>query len=56
MSHLSLPAILTNGEKIPAAEIPIIPHVEEFALEDANMALAELKNRKIRGGKVLKIA
>jgi len=39
-----------------AAEIPITPHVQEFALEEANVALAELKHRKIRGGKVLKIA
>jgi propanol-preferring alcohol dehydrogenase len=39
-----------------AAEIPITPHVQEFALEDANEALIELKNRTIRGGKVLKIA
>jgi len=38
-----------------AAEIPIIPEIQEFALEEANQALAELKNRKIRGAKVLKI-
>ena len=36
-----------------AAEIPIIPSVQEFALEDANRALRELKTRKIRGAKVL---
>ena len=36
-----------------AAEIPIIPEFQEFALEDANQALMELKNRKIRGAKVL---
>ncbi len=34
-----------------AAEIPIRPEVEEFALEDANAALLELKARKIRGAK-----
>ncbi|MGD9078588.1 MAG: alcohol dehydrogenase, partial [Desulfobacterales bacterium] len=39
-----------------AAEIKIKPEVQEFALEDANRALAELKERKIRGAKVLKIS
>jgi propanol-preferring alcohol dehydrogenase len=39
-----------------AAEIPIIPDLQEFALEDANRALGELKSRKIRGAKVLVIA
>lgn len=38
-----------------AAEIPIRPEVEEFALKDANAALSELKARKIRGAKVLRI-
>jgi propanol-preferring alcohol dehydrogenase len=38
-----------------AAEIPIRPEIQEFALEDANTALMELKERKIRGAKVLKI-
>jgi len=38
-----------------AAEIPIKPEVQEFALEEANAALVELKMRKIRGAKVLKI-
>jgi propanol-preferring alcohol dehydrogenase len=38
-----------------AAEIPLRPEVQEFALEDANRALAELKARKIRGAKVLRI-
>jgi len=38
-----------------AAEIPIKPEVELFKLEEANQALAELKARKIRGAKVLKI-
>jgi propanol-preferring alcohol dehydrogenase len=38
-----------------AAEIPIKPEVEEFVLEDANRALVELKMRKIRGAKVLRI-
>lgn len=38
-----------------AAEIPIKPEVQEYKLEEANKALLELKNRKIRGAKVLKI-
>jgi propanol-preferring alcohol dehydrogenase len=38
-----------------AAQIPIIPEVEPFPLADANMALLELKERKIRGAKVLMI-
>jgi len=38
-----------------AAEIPIKPEVQEFELKDANRALVELKDRKIRGAKVLKI-
>lgn len=38
-----------------ASRIPIKPEFEEFALEDANHALLELKERKIRGAKVLKI-
>lgn len=37
-----------------AAEMNIRPEIQEFALEDANKALMELKNRKIRGAKVLK--
>jgi propanol-preferring alcohol dehydrogenase len=36
-----------------AAEIPIVPDVQEFALQDANRALAEIKNSRIRGAKVL---
>jgi propanol-preferring alcohol dehydrogenase len=36
-----------------AAEIPIMPSIQEFALEGANQALGELKTRKIRGAKVL---
>lgn len=38
-----------------AAEIPIRPEVQEYRLEDANTALVELKERKIRGAKVLRI-
>ncbi len=38
-----------------AAEIPIKPEVEEFTLEEANQALMDLKKRKIRGAKVLRI-
>jgi propanol-preferring alcohol dehydrogenase len=39
-----------------AADIPIKPEVQEFKLQDANRALVELKQRKIRGAKVLKIS
>jgi len=39
-----------------AAEIPILPEVEEFELQAANLALIELKERKIRGAKVLRIS
>jgi propanol-preferring alcohol dehydrogenase len=38
-----------------AAEIPMRPEVQEYRLEDANQALLELKERKIRGAKVLRI-
>jgi propanol-preferring alcohol dehydrogenase len=36
-----------------AAEIPILPEIQEFKLDDANIALMELKKSKIRGAKVL---
>lgn len=39
-----------------AAEIPIRPEFQEFDLTDANQALVELKSRKIRGAKVLRVA
>lgn len=39
-----------------AAEIPIKPEIEEYALEEANRALLEIKERKIRGAKVLRIS
>jgi propanol-preferring alcohol dehydrogenase len=38
-----------------AAEIPILAEVQEFDLEDANRALLELKERRIRGAKVLRM-
>jgi propanol-preferring alcohol dehydrogenase len=38
-----------------AAEIPIKPEIQEYALEDANTALLELKERKVRGAKVLRV-
>ena len=38
-----------------AAEIPIKPTVEEYPLAAANRALLELKQRQIRGAKVLRI-
>jgi len=39
-----------------AARIPIKPEIQTYNLEDANIALYELKNRKIRGAKVLSVA
>jgi propanol-preferring alcohol dehydrogenase len=38
-----------------AAEIPIVPEVQEYDLEDANQALLDLKRGKIRGAKVLRV-
>jgi propanol-preferring alcohol dehydrogenase len=38
-----------------AAEISLKPEVQEYALEEANVALVELKQRKIRGAKVLRV-
>jgi propanol-preferring alcohol dehydrogenase len=39
-----------------AAEIPIVPEVQEFSLEEANEALVLLKQGKIQGAAVLRIA
>ena len=39
-----------------AAKIPIRPDYQEYKLEEANKALLELKERKIRGAKVLRIS
>jgi propanol-preferring alcohol dehydrogenase len=39
-----------------AAQIPIIPEVEEYPLAEANRALVELKEGKIRGAKVLRVS
>jgi len=38
-----------------AATIAIKPHVEEYLLTEANRALVDLKEKKLRGGKVLRI-
>jgi propanol-preferring alcohol dehydrogenase len=38
-----------------AAQIPILPEVQEYALADANRALWDLKSGNIRGAKVLSI-
>jgi alcohol dehydrogenase, propanol-preferring len=38
-----------------AAKIPIKPDVQLYSFTDANLALTDLKQRKIRGAKVLKI-
>ncbi len=39
-----------------AAEIPVHPVYEEYDLSDANRALVELKERHIRGAKVLRVS
>ncbi|PKN70355.1 MAG: alcohol dehydrogenase [Deltaproteobacteria bacterium HGW-Deltaproteobacteria-12] len=39
-----------------AAQIPLLPEVEEYPLVEANRALTELKAGNIRGAKVLKIS
>ncbi|HUU39131.1 MAG TPA: zinc-dependent alcohol dehydrogenase family protein [Candidatus Desulfaltia sp.] len=39
-----------------AAAIPIRPEVEVYSLEEANKALLEIKERRIRGAKVLRLA
>ena len=38
-----------------AAEIPLQPHVEIYAFEEANKALIDLKQKHVRGAKVLRI-
>jgi propanol-preferring alcohol dehydrogenase len=38
-----------------AAEIPIVPTVEEFALSEANEVLISIKHSKLRAAGVLKI-
>jgi propanol-preferring alcohol dehydrogenase len=40
-------------EFLAAAEIPIKPAIERYALKDANQVLIDLKYNKVRGGKVL---
>jgi propanol-preferring alcohol dehydrogenase len=39
-----------------ASRIPIVPEIQVFSLESANDALVELKERKIRGAKVLRFS
>jgi propanol-preferring alcohol dehydrogenase len=39
-----------------AAAIPLRPEVQEFALEEANQALGELKAGRVRGAKVLRVS
>jgi len=39
-----------------AADVGIRPEIEEYPLKDANLALLELKTRKIRGAKVLRVS
>jgi propanol-preferring alcohol dehydrogenase len=39
-----------------AADMEMKPEYQEYGLEEANQALVELKNRKIRGAKVLRVS
>lgn len=39
-----------------AAEMPLLPVVEEYPLREANRALLDLKTRRVRGAKVLRVA
>lgn len=36
-----------------AASVPIIPEIQEFSLDQANIALSEMKSKAIKGAKVL---
>ena len=45
-----IPSVFSSSQ---AAEIPILPEIREYRLDEANVALSELKKRKIRGAKVL---
>ncbi|PJB71588.1 MAG: hypothetical protein CO093_04740 [Alphaproteobacteria bacterium CG_4_9_14_3_um_filter_47_13] len=36
-----------------ATDIPLKPEVQEYALEDTNKALLDMKNKHIKGEKVL---
>jgi propanol-preferring alcohol dehydrogenase len=38
-----------------AGAIPLKPDFQEYDLEDANTALVEMKQQKIRGAKVLRV-
>jgi propanol-preferring alcohol dehydrogenase len=38
-----------------AADVPLRPEVQEYALEEANRALLEVASGRIRGAKVLRI-
>jgi propanol-preferring alcohol dehydrogenase len=38
-----------------AAAVPLKPEIQEYSLDEANTALLELKERRIRGAKVLRI-
>ncbi|MDO9565765.1 MAG: hypothetical protein Q7J15_03390 [Candidatus Desulfaltia sp.] len=39
----------------PAAEMQLIPEIREYSLKEANKVLADLKTKRIRGAKVLRI-
>ncbi|MBP1714064.1 MAG: alcohol dehydrogenase, propanol-preferring, partial [Deltaproteobacteria bacterium] len=38
-----------------AAKIPVRPEIQEYPLAEANQALVEVKERKVRGAKVLRM-
>jgi len=39
-----------------AAQVPVVPEIQEYALDDANRALVDLQARHVRGAKVLRIS
>ena len=39
-----------------ADEMQLKPEIEEYAIDDANRALVELKTKKVRGAKVLRLS
>ncbi len=39
-----------------AAEVPLVPKVQEYELGDANRALAELKRGDVQGAKILRVS
>ena len=52
---LKLLDIGKKKELVKYCKSPIKPEIQEYPLSEANRALRELKERKIRGAKVLRI-